>query len=98
MQRLLLLLTLLLCAASAHARSYTAGDKPLRPGWWHDPERAGWAKFAQPASRFSLVGVFACRDASGMERTSADVGGRCAQPKKLPVPFPFEGGLNVRNT
>lgn len=34
------------------------------------PERAGWAKFAQPASRFSLVGVFVCRGAGGTVRVA----------------------------
>ncbi|MGE0626791.1 MAG: xanthine dehydrogenase family protein subunit M [Hyphomicrobiaceae bacterium] len=30
------------------------------------PERAGYAKFAQPASRFALVGVFVAKTASGV--------------------------------
>jgi CO/xanthine dehydrogenase FAD-binding subunit len=30
------------------------------------PEKAGWQKFKQPASRFSLVGVFAAKTAAGV--------------------------------
>jgi carbon-monoxide dehydrogenase medium subunit len=30
------------------------------------PEKAGWQKFKQPASRFSLVGVFAAKTAGGV--------------------------------
>nr|ABI15629.1 molybdopterin dehydrogenase [consortium cosmid clone pGZ1] len=41
------------------------------------PERAGWAKFAQPASRFSLVGVFACRGASGAVRVAVTGASTC---------------------
>jgi len=34
------------------------------------PQKAGWSKFKQPASRFALVGVFASRAASGAVRVA----------------------------
>jgi carbon-monoxide dehydrogenase medium subunit len=41
------------------------------------PEKAGWQKFKQPASRFSLVGVFASKGAGGVRVavTGAGAGG-----------------------
>jgi carbon-monoxide dehydrogenase medium subunit len=41
------------------------------------PERAGWQKFKQPASRFGLVGVFVSKSASGVRVavTGAGAGG-----------------------
>jgi aerobic carbon-monoxide dehydrogenase medium subunit len=41
------------------------------------PEKAGWQKFKQPASRFSLVGVFVAKFASGVRVavTGAGAGG-----------------------
>jgi carbon-monoxide dehydrogenase medium subunit len=43
-----------------------------------EPSMAGWAKFAQPASRFSLVGVFASRLADGRTRVAVTGAGACA--------------------
>lgn len=40
------------------------------------PERAGWAKFEQPASRFALVGVFVSRSATGV-RVAVTGAGPC---------------------
>jgi carbon-monoxide dehydrogenase medium subunit len=41
------------------------------------PEKAGWQKFKQPASRFSLVGVFVSKGAAGVRVavTGAGAGG-----------------------
>ena len=41
------------------------------------PEKAGWQKFKQPASRFSLVGVFVSRGPAGVRVavTGAGAGG-----------------------
>ena len=41
------------------------------------PEKAGWQKFKQPASRFSLVGVFVSKGSAGVRVavTGAGVGG-----------------------
>jgi carbon-monoxide dehydrogenase medium subunit len=41
------------------------------------PEKAGWQKFKQPASRFSLVGVFVSKSAAGVRVavTGAGAGG-----------------------
>ncbi len=41
------------------------------------PQAAGWAKFKQPASRYSLVGVFASRDAGGAVRVAVTGAGPC---------------------
>ncbi|HET9484208.1 MAG TPA: beta-propeller domain-containing protein [Xanthomonadales bacterium] len=84
MQRLLLLLTLLLCAASAHARSYTTGDKPLRPGWWHDPERAGWA-FTLSPSGDQLAGTLLTFDRGGEATWYLAVGRGDGRTWTLPV-------------
>ncbi len=41
------------------------------------PRRAGWAKFAQPASRFSLVGVFVSQHADGAVRVAVTGAAPC---------------------
>jgi carbon-monoxide dehydrogenase medium subunit len=41
------------------------------------PEKAGWQKFKQPASRFSLVGVFVAKGAQGV-RVAVTGAGACA--------------------
>jgi len=41
------------------------------------PEKAGWQKFKQPASRFSLVGVFVSKSAKGV-RVAVTGAGPCA--------------------
>lgn len=41
------------------------------------PERAAWVKFAQPASRFSIVGVFVARTPQGV-RVAVTGAGPCA--------------------
>jgi carbon-monoxide dehydrogenase medium subunit len=41
------------------------------------PEKAGWQKFKQPASRFSLVGVFVSKGAKGV-RVAVTGAGPCA--------------------
>ncbi|HMM54676.1 MAG TPA: xanthine dehydrogenase family protein subunit M [Candidatus Desulfobacillus sp.] len=39
------------------------------------PQRAGYAKFANPASRFALIGVFVCQEKSGAVRVAVTGGG-----------------------
>jgi aerobic carbon-monoxide dehydrogenase medium subunit len=45
--------------------------------WFPVPEKAGWQKFKQPASRFSLVGVFVAKGPQGVRVavTGAGAGG-----------------------
>jgi uncharacterized secreted protein with C-terminal beta-propeller domain len=64
MRRLFVLILLLLLAANAAARSYTASDKALRPGWWYDPDRAGWAFTLSPAGD-ELAGTLLTFDSRG---------------------------------
>jgi carbon-monoxide dehydrogenase medium subunit len=40
------------------------------------PERAGWAKFPQPASKFALAGVFVARARSGVRVAATGVGSK----------------------
>lgn len=39
------------------------------------PQKAGYAKFANPASRFALIGVFVCQGAGGAVRVAVTGGG-----------------------
>jgi carbon-monoxide dehydrogenase medium subunit len=42
------------------------------------PDKAGWQKFKQPASRFSLVGVFVSKAKDGAVRVAVTGAGACA--------------------
>ena len=84
MHRLLLFVLLLASAATAGARSYTTGDKPLRPGWWHDPERAGWA-FTLSPSGDQLAGTLLTFDRAGEATWYLAVGRGDGRTWTLPV-------------
>lgn len=84
MARLLLYVLLLAAASFAHARSYTASDKPLRPGWWHDPARAGWAFTLSPAGD-ELAGTLLTFDREGEATWYLAVGRGDGRNWTLPV-------------
>ena len=84
MGRLLSFLLILVVASVAHGRSYTASDKPLRPGWWHDPARAGWAFTLSPAGD-QLAGTLLTFDASGEATWYLAVGPGDGRTWTLPV-------------
>lgn len=75
---------------STHSRSISADDwfkglyeTALAPGElitavsFPKPEKAAWLKFKQPASRFSIVGVFVAKTAGGV-RVAVTGAGPCA--------------------
>ncbi|HVF34293.1 MAG TPA: beta-propeller domain-containing protein, partial [Candidatus Saccharimonadia bacterium] len=84
MGRLLLFVLFFVAASLAHARSYTASDKPLRPGWWYDPERAGWA-FTLSPSGDQLAGTLLTFDAEGEATWYLAVGPGDGRTWTLPV-------------
>lgn len=84
MRRLFVLCLLLLLAANAAARSYTASDKPLRPGWWYDPQRAGWAFTLSPAGD-ELAGTLLTFDSRGEATWYLAIGRGDGRSWTLPV-------------
>ena len=59
-----LFLLVLLASPGAWSRSFTASDKPLRPGWWYDPATPGLAFTLSPAGN-ALAGALLTFDAAG---------------------------------
>ena len=84
MRRTLLFVLLLVCAAFAHARSYTASENPLRPGWWYDPAQRGWAFTLSPAGD-ELAGTLLTFDRNGEATWYLTVGRGDGRTWTLPV-------------
>src|SRR5688572_28497224 len=64
-RRLILTLFIALCAnTGVLARSFTASDKLLQPGWWYDPATPGLAFTLSPAGT-ALAGALLTFDTAG---------------------------------